>query len=233
MAEDKYIVLARVAEGAERFDEMADFMGQRVQSGVPLNAEEREMFSAAFKRALQGRRQAVRVSVGVAAQEEADGHNQLAELAEGYKSKVEAELQDICMKALNLLVQFLVPSCGDAGDDKTFYLKMQGDYCRYAAEFAQSEARHDHAEKASAAYTAGLEAGAALPAFHPVQLGLALNYSVFLHEVRRETDTAVATAQKAYQKAEAELASCTDTNMRNDAILTMQLLRDNLTLWAQ
>ena len=40
MDETVLVTLARVAERAERYDEMADFMKQRVQVGSALNPEE-------------------------------------------------------------------------------------------------------------------------------------------------------------------------------------------------
>merc|ERR1711963_915341 len=130
MPEDRNIVLARVAERAERYDEMSDFMKARIETNVPLNSEERDMFSAAFKNALTERRHAVRVAVSVAMQEQ---HDVTRDLAMGYKTKVESELQTICRKALGLLDSILIPTAGDA-ETKTFYLKMQGDYYRYLAE---------------------------------------------------------------------------------------------------
>mmetsp|Transcript_20369 Transcript_20369/g.43454 ORF Transcript_20369/g.43454 Transcript_20369/m.43454 type:complete len:238 (+) Transcript_20369:75-788(+) len=229
LEEDKSIILARVAERAERYDEMADFMKDRVMTGTPLNAEERDMFSAAFKNALTERRHAVRVAVGVAQQEMAEGHPDKAALAQGYKSKVEAELSDICVKALNLLQNPLVPTASP-GEAKTFYLKMKGDYYRYLAEFLQGEPRQLKAEEARLAYDEGMTEAASLPTTHPVRLGLALNFSVFQHEVLANTRDAIITAEGALKTAAGDLASVSEET-RNDAILTMQLLQDNLLLW--
>lgn len=229
MEEDKSVILARVAERAERYDEMADFMKERVEKGGPLTSEERDMFSAAFKNALTERRHAVRVAVGVKQQEAADGHPDKAALADGYRSKVEAELQSICNKALVLLKDYLI-STAPAGEAKTFYLKMQGDYFRYLAEFASGEARSRASQEARVAYTAGMVEAIALPTTHPVRLGLALNFSVFQHEVLQDTQAAVDTARAALNGAAADLGNVPEDS-RNDAILTMQLLQDNLALW--
>lgn len=229
MAEDKNIILARVAERAERYDEMADFMKERVENNLPLNSEERDMFSAAFKNALTERRHAVRIAVGVAQQEQSQGRDVNCDLATGYKTKVETELQEICNKALKLLEHILVPSAGD-DETKTFYLKMQGDYYRYLAEFAHGEARNVAAAKANYAYHTGLGVSLVLSSVHPVRLGLALNFSVFQHEVLQNTAEAVATAKDALETASEGLAGA-PPEIRNDAVLTMQLLQDNLALW--
>merc|ERR1719271_1679142 len=109
LKENEAIILAKVAERAERYDEMADFMKVRVECGEnALSAEERDLFSAAFKGSLTGRRHALRVAVSIETQETADGHPDKAEMAAGYRSKVEAELQQVCTKALDLLQENLV-----------------------------------------------------------------------------------------------------------------------------
>lgn len=226
---EEYVLLARYAERAERFDEMADFMGSRVETDPGLTAEERDMFSAAFKGALTGRRNAVRVAVSVEQQETQEGQTEKATLAAGYRTKVEAELQDVSNKALALLQNKLVPTAADS-EAKTFYLKMMGDYQRYIAEFAQGELRARAAEAAKDAYCKGTAEAEALPTVHPVRLGLALNYSVFQHEVLQNTVEAVNIAKQAYEGASSQLGSVPEEN-RNDAFLTMQLLQDNLGLW--
>lgn len=227
--EDQTITLARVAERAERFDEMADFMEQRILKGMPLNPEERDMFSAAFKNALSERRHAVRVAVGVAMQEEQEGNATNSNLAAGYRTKVEAELQVICNRVLQLLANNLVPG-SQPGEEKTFYLKMKGDYHRYLAEFAQAESRASIAQDANMAYSEGMQEAVALPVTHPVRLGLALNFSVFQHEVMQDTNSAILTANQALESAAGDLDNMPEAS-KSDAVLTMQLLQDNLLLW--
>ena len=65
---------------------------------------------------------------------------------------------------------------------------------------------------------------------HPIRLGLALNYSVFLYEVQAESSKACDLAKQAFDEAIAELDTL-DEESYKDSTLIMQLLRDNLTLW--
>eukprot|EP00439_Symbiodinium_sp_Y106_P075408 s497_g14.t4 len=229
MDADTLVTLARVAERAERYDEMANYMKMRVQMGSILNPEERDMFSAAFKNSLTERRVAVRVADGVEQMETAEGRDAHASLARGYRSKVEAELQSICEDALALLRSNLVPNA-EAGEAKTFYLKMQGDYYRYLAEWNRNESKMAIAEEASNAYQESLQEAAVLPAAHPVRLGLALNFSVFQHEVLRQTDRAILTATEALSMASDSVNDIPEES-RNDSLITMHLLSDNLNLW--
>jgi len=230
--EDENIVLARIAEKVERYDEMVNFMEARVQNHPVLSSEERDMLSSAAKNALTERRHALRVALSVAQAEKEQGRDENVNLALGYKSKVETELNAICQRVLKLLEQKLIPaSNGDMDDTKTFYLKMKGDYYRYLAEFASGEAKENAAAAADQAYREGTAEAQSLPPEHPVSLGLALNFSVFLHEVRQDTGTAVETAKNALKKASTALNSGADGSTRSDAVLTMQLLQDNLSLW--
>lgn len=232
MAEDQFVTQARLAERADRFNDMADFMRQRVeQNQAPLSPEERDMLSAAFKHALSGRRQAVRTCAYVAQHESSEDRAEHASLALGYKSKVEAELQGICNTVLRLLEGSLVPAAQD-GEAKIFYLKMQGDYNRYLAEFAENESKQNAINAANAAYTQGItEAASLLPAANTVRLGLALNFSVFQHETLQNTGEAVNTATTALQTAGADLASVPQAQL-DDVNMTMKLIQDNLSLWS-
>mmetsp|Transcript_96048 Transcript_96048/g.233362 ORF Transcript_96048/g.233362 Transcript_96048/m.233362 type:complete len:236 (+) Transcript_96048:108-815(+) len=225
---EKLFLLAHVAERAERWDEMADYMKALAELGSPLNSDQRNMLSSAFKSALAERRQALRVAVA-AAQEYAADHAQHASLAIGYKNKVEAELKEICEKATALLSSRLVPSAAP-GEAKTFYLKMLGDYYRYLAEFAEGDARLRAAEEAKGAYAQGMQEATALSEVDPVRLGLALNFSVFQHEVLQDTVGAVSTAKETLGKSSQAISTISEET-RNEALLTMQLLQDNLSLW--
>ena len=60
---------------------------------------------------------------------------------------------------------------------------MKADYYRYLAEFASGSVKDEHAISASAAYDAATTAASSLAPTHPIRLGLALNFSVFLYEV--------------------------------------------------
>lgn len=225
---DQNVLLAKYAERAERYDEMTEFMANRVKTGVPLDAEERDMFSAAFKSALTGRRQAVRVAVSFERSPEINPEK--VTLAAGYRSKMEVELSEVCDNAISLLQNYLVASA-DSAEAKTFYLKMMGDYYRYMAEFATDAKKMANAENAKQYYNMGLMEANALATTHNTRLGLALNYSVFLHEVAGQTAEAVATARNALESGAQDVGSLTDDNTKQEASLTLRLLQDNLMLW--
>merc|ERR1712054_85390 len=100
----------------------------------------------------------------------------------------------------------------------------------YLAEFATGSTKQDHANKAQDAYKEATDKATELAPTHPIRLGLALNYSVFLYEVQQKSEEACSLAKQAFDDAIAELDTL-DEESYKDSTLIMQLLRDNLTLW--
>merc|ERR1712079_318157 len=99
------------------------------------------------------------------------------------------------------------------------------------AEFTSGEKKDQASKDAKAAYAeATAVAEKDLVVTHPIRLGLALNYSVFMYEVLNQPDDACKMARTAFEDAIAELDNVAEESYK-DSTLIMQLLRDNLTLW--
>jgi len=224
------VYFAKLAEQAERYDEMADYMALVGESGDELSVEERNLLSVAYKNAVGSRRAAWRIITSVEQKEKSKGNEENAKWAKEYCSKVEAELQSICDRILKLLGGNLIDKA-TTGESKVFYQKMKADYYRYIAEFTDGDAKSKAAENARQAYAdAASVAEKDLAVTHPIRLGLALNYSVFMYEVMSKPDEACQMARTAFENAIAELDSVAEDSYK-DSTLIMQLLRDNLTLW--
>jgi len=111
---------------------------------------------------------------------------------------------------------------------QTFFLKMLGDYWRYLSEAEQTD---DSVNQADENYTnAWKMAKSFMAPTHPTRLGLALNSSVFVQEIQRDTKKAQRIAKEAFESAIQSLDTLNDTSYK-DSTLIMQLLRDNLTIW--
>ena len=83
--------------------------------------------------------------------------------------------------------------------------KMKADYFRYLAEFAKDDAKREHAANAEGAYKQATESASSLAPTHPIRLGLALNFSVFLYEVQGEQKAACDFAKSAFDDGIAEV----------------------------
>jgi len=224
------VYFAKLAEQAERYDEMADYMEKVGQSAEELSVEERNLLSVAYKNAVGSRRAAWRIITSVEQKEKSKGNDENSKWANEFCKKVETELQKICDTILGLLDNNLI-SKASQDESKVFYQKMKADYWRYIAEFSDGDSKSKAAESARQAYEdAQKMAEKGLAVTHPIRLGLALNYSVFQYEVLSNPDEACKMARTAFEDAIAELDNVAEDSYK-DSTLIMQLLRDNLTLW--
>ncbi|CAN4092371.1 unnamed protein product [Withania somnifera] len=218
LSREQYLYLANLAEQAERYEEMAQFMDKLVLSSAPsgeLTVEERNLLSVAYKNVIGSLRAAWRIVSSIARKNEEHLH-----LVKDYRGKVENELSQVCAGILKLLYE-----------SKVFYLKMKGDYYRYLAEFKVGDERKQAAEDTMNSYKAAQEIALTdLPPTHPIRLGLALNFSVFYFEILNSSDKACSMEKQAFEEAIAELDTLGEESYK-DSTLIMQLLRDNLTLW--
>jgi len=227
---DKDVYFAKLAEQAERYDEMAIYMENVGKMPDELSVEERNLLSVAYKNAVGSRRAAWRIITSVENKEKSKGNEEQSKFAKEYCVKVEGELQKICDTILGVLDNNLIPKAS-SGESKVFYQKMKADYWRYIAEFSSADAKTKAAESARLAYAeASAVAEKDLAVTHPIRLGLALNYSVFQYEVLAQPDEACKMARTAFEDAIAELDNVAEDSYK-DSTLIMQLLRDNLTLW--
>jgi 14-3-3 protein epsilon len=223
---EKLLELVRVAETAERYDDMCQFVKALVEEkskkGQDLDVEERNLLSVAYKNVVGSKRASWRTLSG--------GFDDIDEaLIDKYKKLIEKELNEICMEVINLLNHHLIKNVENKNDEtEIFYLKMCGDYYRYLAEMNLDG---DFKNKAKDYYNKAMEkANAHLPETHPTRLGLALNFSVCYYEILKEPEKACELAKKSFDAAIEKLDTLNDASYK-DSTLIMQLLRDNLTLW--
>jgi len=225
-----HVYMAKLAEQAERYEEMVEYMKSVAQGQVDdLSLEERNLLSVAYKNVVGARRASLRIVGSIESKEKAKGDKEKEDLISSYKGKVETELNSICNDILELLNSHLIKD-SLAPEPAVFYQKMKADYYRYLAEFSMEKVKDEHAKNAEAAYTSATKSAASLAPTHPIRLGLALNYSVFLYEVQGKQTEACTLAKAAFDDAIAELDTL-DEESYKDSTLIMQLLRDNLTLW--
>jgi len=219
---------AKLAEQAERYDEMVEAMKKVAKLDQELTVEERNLLSVAYKNVIGARRASWRIISSL--EQKDDKSEDKQNINKEYREQIEKELRDICTDVLDVLERHLIANAV-AGESKVFYYKMKGDYHRYLAEFATGNDRKEAAENSLVAYKAASDISMTeLPPTHPIRLGLALNFSVFYYEILNSPDRACRLAKAAFDDAIAELDTLSEESYK-DSTLIMQLLRDNLTLW--
>nr|AHJ11164.1 14-3-3 zeta [Strongyloides ratti] len=225
---DELVQRAKLAEQAERYDDMSLSMKKVTEIGAELTNEERNLLSVAYKNVVGARRSSWRVISSI--EQKTEGAERKQQLAKEYREKIEQELKEICEDVLSLLEKYLIPKAGNP-ESKVFYLKMKGDYYRYLAEVATGDARSVVVEKSQQAYQEAFDVAIHhMQPTHPIRLGLALNFSVFFYEILNAPKKACSLAKEAFDDAIAELDTLNEDSYK-DSTLIMQLLRDNLTLW--
>jgi len=221
------IALATIAETAERYDDMVVFMSEAAKLGKFNGEVHRNLFSVAFKNAVSVRRSAWRVVNQKLQEEDTKANQAVYNRAKTLLDNIQNEIEGYCVKVIEIVDEHILKDVVDE-EEEVFYIKMKADYCRYQAELGLEEPK----KKASEFYKAAQEkAEKNLEPTNPTLLGLALNYSVFCHELANKPDLATSTAKMAFDNAIAKLDKLEESNYK-DSTLIMQLLRDNLTLWS-
>ncbi|KAL8087859.1 14-3-3-like protein C [Apium graveolens] len=227
---ETFVYIAKLAEQAERYDEMVDAMKNLAKLDVELTIEERNLLSVGYKNVVGSRRASWRILSSIEQKEESKGNDVNVKRINSYRQKVEQELSSICGDIMTVIDEHLIPSCS-AGESTVFYYKMKGDYYRYLAEFKVGNDRKEAADQSLKAYQlASTSAETDLSSTHPIRLGLALNFSVFYYEIMNSPERACHLAKQAFDEAISELDTLSEESYK-DSTLIMQLLRDNLTLW--
>jgi len=87
---EENIFLARVAEQAERFEDMVDFLGLVLDNkGADVSSDERNLLSVAFKNLISSKRAACRT---IAAIEQNPKYSKYTDALVTYKSGIEQKL---------------------------------------------------------------------------------------------------------------------------------------------
>jgi len=220
------VFIAKVAEQAERYEDMLIFLKPVIEKTGELSMEERNLVSVAYKNLSGSKRTAWRALTAI---EENPKYVKYHEKTKAYKAKIEGELKKICKEAITAIDTSLLKNAASA-ESKVFYLKMKADYYRYTGEVCSGPELEEVSKKAHENYEEAKKVSTTLQPTDPVRIGLALNFSVFLYEIRKKPKEACEMAKAAFDEAIAGLQELEEDKYK-DATAIMQLLKDNLTLW--
>ena len=189
---EEHIFLARVAEQAERFEDMVDQLEKvMMEKGADVSSDERNLLSVAFKNLISSKRAACRT---IAAIEQNPKYSKFSDALGQYKSSIETKLQEDCQRIVDMINKHVLAKACD-GEPKAFFVKMVGDYYCYIAENAKGANLEQVKQNALQAYNQANEI--TLPPCNPIKLGLALNFSVFHYEVLKNHKAACELADQA------------------------------------
>jgi len=131
MSLEENIFMARVAEQAERFDDMVHYLQLVVKAkNEDFTTEERNLLSVGFKNQIGSKRTAIRT---IGAIEQNPKYSKFGSGLADYKKKIEQELYDQCISIVNIVKETCM-KVASTDETKAFFYKMIGDYYRYVAE---------------------------------------------------------------------------------------------------
>lgn len=104
MDKEELVQRAKLAEQAERYDDMAAAMKSVTETGVELSNEERNLLSVAYKNVVGARRSSWRVISSI--EQKTEGSERKQQMAKEYREKVEKELREICYDVLVTSISF-------------------------------------------------------------------------------------------------------------------------------
>jgi len=126
---EAHIFEAKLAEQAERFDEMVEAIKKVATSLKPdetLSVEERNTFSVAYKNVIGSRRATWRIVTSILKKEEErpEKIEMRIKHTRALAEKVVEEMNNICNDCLRVIDDHLLPSASADDEGKTFYYKM-------------------------------------------------------------------------------------------------------------
>lgn len=191
---DQLMEMAKIAEAAERYDDMVQYISKALSNPRPgakyvvLTDKERSLFSVAYKSVISSKRNSLRLLLSINNKTVITGNSGLIDELNSFASSIEDELKSSCLAATAICDKVLenpeLPL-----EHRVYYLKMEGDYYRYLAEFAHDDEKKELAEKSEQKYQEAVNDAVAcgMSEASPVYLGLVLNFSVFYYEVKGDS----------------------------------------------
>lgn len=98
MDKSELVQKAKLAEQAERYDDMAAAMKAVTEGDIELSNEERNLLSVAYKNVVGARRSSWRVVSSI--EQKMEGSDKKQQMVKEYREKIEKELKEICNDVL-------------------------------------------------------------------------------------------------------------------------------------
>jgi len=101
MSVEENIFLARVAEQAERFEDMVDYLALVLDSkGPEVSSDERNLLSVAFKNLISSKRAACRTITAI---EQNPKYSKYSDPLANYKTSIETKLISDCQRIIDMI----------------------------------------------------------------------------------------------------------------------------------
>ena len=221
--------LAQVALIAERYFDASKYIEELIKKKKEdLTKEEKNIFYKSFKYVVNSKRSAW---LSINYLEEKEKNDERMEIIKNYKNIIEKDILDICKNVITLINNFLLTKAV-IDESKMFYLKMKGDYYRYLCEFKALNENKNYLEESEKNYKNAIDLSQNISWIGTIKLGLYLNYSVFIYEIKKDTKKAIQIAKEAVKSAK-KYSDKIKEEEDKDAEITIQVLKENINYWEE
>ena len=228
---DEYIYLSKLYEKAERYPDMLKAIRKMIELNPKLKKEECDILSTGYKNMITDKRNSWRILHSMERREKKNKKSKIIKNILEIKSHIEKEIRDVCNELQILLDKYLIPNV-EEHEIEVYLYKLKADYYRYICEFAGEKEYEDNLKNSENFYEKAYNiSNKNLPVNNCTRVGLALNYAIFLYEVKGDKKVAFDIAKKTFDESmkfvdDLEKPKCRDT------LLIIQLLKENLIFWS-
>ena len=234
------VYMTKIYTKANQLEEAMYFAINFIQQKPELSVDERTLFVTAFKNYITKKRSNYRNLISIEKKllkEDLENNVQQPNIKIAYlkelRHKVENEIREVIFRMIEILNSTLIPISQTDADNFVFYFKLKADYLRYLVEISGGQDREEAIKEAEDCYNASLQISQQnLPITSMTRLGLCLNYSVFLYEIKLDQTSAIYLAQNTFNEVIEKLSELEKIKAK-ESILIVQLLKENLLMWSK
>lgn len=229
----KRVDLAKILSNTDCYTQKLENAKEIIKLNPVLTEEERTIIANDFRAVISNQRKGIRILTALAEQQRTRNRLDRAQKLEESRSTAISELWETAETFLMMIDKMLLPAAEKDTKATIFYLRTKADFIRYQCECCEENKKRALIVRAEECYALAMEkirAGTQNPS--SLSLSVALNYSVFMYEMRGKRKEAVELAQRTLDEGACFVNDGNDDEFAEVTNL-QQILRKNITTWTR
>ena len=229
ISREDYVFLSKLYTKAELYKEVISYIKEFIKLNPKLDKEECDIISTGFKNMISDKRASWLTLNSMDRKEKKKKINTVKEIKE-VKNHIENEIRETCKELQDLIDKNLLPN-NDDNEILVFLYKLKADYFRYICEFAEGKEYDENIKKAEEYYKKAFEiSDKKLPVINCNRVSVALNYAIFLYEIKKDKKNGFDIAQKAFKES-MKFSDDLEKPKYRVTLLIIHLLKENIIFW--
>ncbi|OHS99521.1 14-3-3-like protein GF14 epsilon [Tritrichomonas foetus] len=227
---DMMIFMAQSCLKMKRYEDSIKFIKDAILIDAKLDEKERNLFSLAYKKSVDNRRNVLQFIATVLALQQKKECKEKVDKLNSYQNRLYNELSTLSYECIDYIDRFIFKNVENT-DEKIFFLKLKADHYRYMAESLPESERWQSSSAAHQSYEESIKmAKSSLSPTNPVYINTILNYSVFLHEILKRYDDALTISEDFLEKLDEIIQSIPDS-LTNEMKSIVKRIKGNVDMW--